>query len=112
MFSGQSMRRANVYCRGVLAGVLEKTPKRYRFQYLPEYLRNPKCPAISLSFPKQEAAFESAVLFPFFFGLLAEGDNKALQCRVLRIDENDHFTRLLKTCAFETIGAVTVKETT
>jgi len=63
-----------------------------------------------LSFPKQKAAFESAVLFPFFFGLLAEGENKALQCRILKIDEADHFTRLLKTCTTETIGGVTIRE--
>ncbi len=105
------MRRANVYCRRILAGVLGKDQAgRYRFQYVPEYLNKVNCPAISLSFPKQEAPFESPVLFPFFFGLLAEGDDKALQCRVLKIDENDHFTRLLKTCGAETIGGVTVKE--
>ncbi len=104
------MRRANVYCRSRLAGVLEKSPRGYRFQYAPDYVRSPQCPAISLSFPKQEAAFESAVLFPFFYGLLAEGDEKALQCRLLRIDENDHFMRLLRTCAAETVGGVTVQE--
>ena len=106
------MRRANVYCRSVLAGTLCKDEEagRYRFQYAPEYLRDPKNPAISLSFPKREVGFESPVLFPFFFGLLAEGDNKALQCRVLKIDESDHFTRLLKTCAAETIGGITVAE--
>ncbi len=104
------MRRANVYCRGILAGVLSKDRTGYRFQYAPEYFRNASHPAISLSFPKQEAAFESAVLFPYFFGLLAEGDNKAVQCRLLKIDEDDHFTRLLKTCETETIGGVTVVE--
>jgi HipA-like protein len=104
------MRKANVYCRGVLAGVLSKDETGYRFQYLPEYLRNSRCPAISLSLPKREAPFESPVLFPFFFGLLAEGEDKALQCRLLKIDENDHFTRLLKTCDAETIGGVTVQE--
>ena len=106
------MRRANVYCRGVLAGVLSKDQQGYRFQYAPEYLEkhSPGRPAISLSFPKREGAFVSPVLFPFFFGLLAEGDDKALQCRVLRIDEDDHFTRLLRTCEAETIGGVTVKE--
>jgi len=104
------MRRANVFCRGILAGVLSKNNAGYRFQYLPEYLSNSECPAISLSFPKQETAFESAVLFPFFFGLLAEGENKALQCRILKIDEDDHFTRLLKTCETETIGGVTIQE--
>lgn len=106
------MRRANVYCRGVLAGVLSKDGTSYHFQYLPEYLEkgNPNPPPISLSFPRREAAFESPVLFPFFFGLLAEGDDKALQCRMLKIDEEDHFTRLLRTCGAETIGAVTVKK--
>ena len=105
------MRRANVYCRGVLAGMLCKDQTgRYRFQYVPEYLSSSKHPAISLSFPKQAAPFESPVLFPFFFGLLAEGEDKALQCRVLKIDESDHFTRLLRTCEAETVGGVTVQE--
>jgi serine/threonine-protein kinase HipA len=104
------MRRANVYCRDVLAGVLEQHAGGYRFEYAPEYLREARHPAISLTLPRQEAAFESPVLFPFFFGLLAEGDDKALQCRLLKIDEDDHFTRLLRTCTAETIGAVTVEE--
>ncbi len=106
------MRRADVYCRGVLAGILSKDRSGYRFQYLPAYLEKNSAshPPISLSFPRREAAFESPVLFPFFFGLLAEGDDKALQCRVLKIDEDDHFTRLLRTCGAETIGGVTVKE--
>jgi HipA-like protein len=106
------MRRPNVYCRGRLAGVLAKDNGRFSFQYLPEYLgtNDPEHPAISLTLPKQEAAFVSSKLFPFFFGLLAEGDDKALQCRLLRIDENDHFTRLLKTCEAETIGGATCAE--
>jgi HipA-like protein len=104
------MRRANVYCRGILAGILSKDAGGYRFGYLPEYVRNSALPAISLTFPKQETAFQAALLFPFFFGLLAEGENKALQCRLLKIDEDDHFTRLLRTCATETIGGVTLEE--
>ncbi len=104
------MRQAEVYCRGVLAGILSRDEAGYRFQYRPEYLGATGLPAISLSFPKREAAFESPVLFPFFFGLLAEGGDKAIQCRALRIDERDHFTRLLRTCEAETIGGVTVKE--
>lgn len=104
------MRRANVYCRGVPAGVLEMEAGKYRFQYLPEYLNDASTPDISLSFPKQPVPFESTVLFPFFFGLLAEGENKAIQCRLLKIDENDHFTQLVRTCGTETIGGVTVRE--
>jgi serine/threonine-protein kinase HipA len=104
------MRRADIYCRGVHAGVLAQGPDGYVFEYVPAYVVNPALPPISLSFPKQKAAFRSAALFPFFFGLLAEGGDKLLQCRLLKIDENDHFTRLLKTCATETIGGITVRE--
>lgn len=104
------MRRANVNYRGSPAGILSQGAEGYVFEYLPDYLGNPALPAISLTLPKQEAAFRSTVLFPFFFGLLAEGENKALQCRLLRIDENDHFARLLRTCATDTIGGITVRE--
>jgi serine/threonine-protein kinase HipA len=104
------MRQANVYYLDSPAGILGQGADGYVFEYLPDYLGNPALPAISLTLPKQEAAFRSTVLFPFFFGLLAEGENKALQCRLLRIDENDHFTRLLRTCATDTIGGITVRE--
>ena len=104
------MRTADVYCRDIPAGVLTQDSGGYVFAYLTSYLENPALPAISLTFPKQAPAFQSAVLFPFFFGLLAEGENKALQCRLLRIDEDDHFTRLLRTCATETISGIIVKE--
>lgn len=104
------MPQASVFCRGVFAGILSKEPGvGYRFEYAPEYRNDPSCPAISLTLPKRAAPFESPILFPFFFGLMAEGDDKSLQCRVLKIDENDHFTRLVQTCAAETIGGVTVK---
>ena len=35
--------------------------------YTADYLADANCPAISLSFPKQQEHFESPVLFPFFF---------------------------------------------
>ena len=104
------MRKANVYCRSTPAGILRQDAEGYFFEYLPDYLSNPALPAISLSLPKQVAPFRSTVLFPFFFGLLAEGENKALECRLLRIDETDHFTRLLRTCTTDTIGGITVRE--
>jgi HipA-like protein len=104
------MRKANVYCRGIRAGVLGEEAEGYSFRYVPEYLRDAALPAISLTLPKREAAFHSTTLFAFFFGLLAEGEDKALQCRLLRIDEDDHMTRLLRTCGAETIGGVTVAE--
>lgn len=105
------MRKADIFCRGARAGVLTKAASgEYRFQYDPTYARDPTLPAISLSLPKRDAPYESTVLFPFFYGLLAEGDDKALQCRLMRIDEHDHFSRLLATCTTEAIGGVTVRE--
>ena len=51
----------------------------------------------SATLPKRKEEYRSKELFPFFYGLLAEGKQKERQCRELCIDENDHFTRLLET---------------
>ena len=45
----------------------------------------------------------------FFYNMLSEGANKALQCTTLKIDENDAFGLLLATADNDTIGAITVK---
>jgi serine/threonine-protein kinase HipA len=103
--------KAVVFNNSILAGYLAKTKEReYIFQYDEKYLSNPDTYAISLSLPKSKEAYHSKVLFPFFFGLLSEGVNKLTQCRLLRIDEEDHFSLLLRTAKSDTIGAVTVKE--
>jgi HipA-like protein len=105
------MAKAGVYNNGVLAGYLEKNaPDDYRFCYEESYLSNKALPSISLSLPKTQQEHRSPVLFSFFAGLLAEGINKDIQCRLLKIDENDDFTRLLATAAEDTIGAITVKK--
>lgn len=102
--------KARVYYNEHLAGYLEKSEEGYLFFYDDDYLEKDDTPAISLAFPKQQKEFRSQYLFPFFFGLLAEGEQKEIQCKKLKIDENDHFTRLLKTAMLNTIGAVTVRE--
>jgi HipA-like protein len=105
------VRKAEIYNNGILAGTLEKTDgQEYVFRYVDPYYENPNRHAISLSFPKTQIEFRSSKLFPFFYGLLSEGVNKQTQCRLLRIDENDHFSLLLSTAHSDTIGAVTVKE--
>lgn len=105
-----SDKKAAVYFNGTLAGYLSKIDNQYTFQYDENYLAVPANPSISLTLPKRSQPYYSVILFPFFYGLLAEGDNKELQCRILKIDETDHFTRLLKTAGFETIGGITVRE--
>jgi len=105
------MAKAEIYNNGLLAGYLEKNgPTDYQFMYENNYWANPYLPAISLSLPKTKQIYQSQTLFSFFAGLLAEGINKDIQCRLLKIDEQDDFARLLKTAGEDTIGAITVKE--
>src|SRR3990170_5046462 len=102
--------KAEIYFNDKLVGILSRDNGKYYFQYAAEYIEDDKNPAISLTLPKQTEIFTSEYLFPFFYGFLAEGDNKKLQCRKLKIDENDNFTRLLKTASNDTIGGITVRE--
>lgn len=105
------MRQAEIYSNGVLAGVLTETDQgQYRFRYDDTFLGDEWQTAISLSFPKSGREFVSDTLFPFFYNMLAEGANKAYQCRTLKIDENDAFGLLLATAHTDTIGAITVKK--
>ena len=97
-----------VFYRDIPAGTLTKDADGYTFRYAPTYLADSHLPDISATLPKRCAEYQSKVLFPFFYGLLAEGRQKDRQCRELRIDEHDHFTRLLETSAYGAIGAVYV----
>jgi HipA-like protein len=105
------MVKAAIYNNDTLAGILEKkTSNEYRFTYDEAYLSNNSLAAISLTLPKSQKEYISPVLFSFFTGMLTEGINKDIQCRLLKIDEKDDFSRLLKTAGDDSIGAITVKE--
>lgn len=104
------MRQAKVYRNNDFAGILvEVSRNEYVFKYDDTYFNDSSKPAISLTLPKSKQVYKSKVLFPFFFNMLSEGENKKLQCQQLRIDENDYLGLLLATAQFDTIGAVTVK---
>lgn len=105
------MRVAEVFTNGVLAGTLSETDEgKYIFKYDNAYLLDSRNRAISLSLPKRKEAYIADELFPFFYNMLSEGANKALQCMTLKIDENDAFGLLLATADNDTIGAITVKQ--
>ena len=98
---------------GIPAGLLEETPTGFQFHYYRDYAQQNDLPAISLTLPKRvDKIVESPILFPFFAGLLTEGAAMHLQCRILKLDENDLFGRLLKTASDDVIGNVTVHEIT
>ena len=54
--------------------------------------------------------YYSSNLFPFFYNLLAEGKLKDIQCKELRIDISDDFSRLLLTTKENTIGSITIEK--
>jgi HipA-like protein len=105
------MKQGKVYNNNILAGTISKMDDGiYVFEYDDIYFIDSTKPAISLTLPKTIKKYTADFLFPFFFNLLSEGSNKKLQSIYLKIDEEDHFTFLLKTAAHETIGAIRVEE--
>lgn len=102
-------RQSSVFYNGTLAGTLTKTKDGFIFTYDEIYLES-KRPAIALSLPKRKEPYKSKVLFPFFEGLLPEGENRKLYCMSLKIDPRDSYRLLLKLAGKETIGAITAME--
>lgn len=103
------MRKGKVYINGIEAGILTEndSTQEYIFKYHKDYLEN-ELPAVSLSMPLQETEYRSPVLFPYFFNLLSEGENRVIQSSLHHIDKNDDFGILLATAQYDTVGAVTV----
>lgn len=105
------MRQGKVFNNDDFAGTLtEMDNGEYVFHYDNDYFFNGLKPSISLTLSKARQKHKNDTLFSFFFNLLSEGENKKLQCRMLKIDEKDNFGLLLKTASEETIGAIRVEE--
>ncbi len=105
------MQRAKVFRNNIFVGLLTKlNEKQYVFVYDKEYLKLPNKKPISLTLPLQKEEFKSPYLFPFFYNLLAEGKLKDIQCKELRIDKDDDFSRLILTTKENTIGSITIEK--
>jgi HipA-like protein len=98
-----------VLYNAVPAGLLQKMGKQYRFIYFEGYLTGSNRP-VSITMPLRKEPYESNMLFPVFANLLSEGVNKKMQCRMLKIDEQDYFGLLLATAKEDSIGPLTIKE--
>ncbi|MDO4510289.1 MAG: HipA N-terminal domain-containing protein [Bacteroidales bacterium] len=102
------MRQVIVNVNRVPAGLLQETDQgKYKFQYYDTYLNSEHTLAVSITLPKRKEPYFCDSLFPCFFNLLSEGANKAMQCRILHIDENDYFGLLMATAQTDSIGALT-----
>ncbi len=101
-------RKAKVYYKDELAGILKETERGYVFQYDNDFIK--KNIPISVSLPVQEGPFESEKLFPFFRGLLPEGWYLNIVSATQHVDSKDFFGVLLSTTSVDTVGAVTVRK--
>ena len=105
------MKSAKILRNTQEVGILSKLDDvTYTFQYSQVYLNDPQAKNIAVNFPLQAEEFKSEYLFAFFFNMLSEGNVKKAQCRNMKIDEDDSFTRLLKTAKDDVIGSITVEE--
>ncbi|HIZ85600.1 MAG TPA: HipA N-terminal domain-containing protein [Candidatus Coprenecus stercoravium] len=103
------MRQCEVYLHDIRAGLLtEEDNGEYVFAYEPSYVAD-KMPPVSPTLPLREEPYRSPYLFPVFFNMLSEGENRRIQSRPLHIDSGDDFGILLATAQNDTVGAITVK---
>ncbi len=99
----KSFRTAAVFVNETRAGTLSETDSGYRFVYESGY----NGPAVSLTLPRREEAYESHGLFPFFDGLIPEGWLLNVVTRNWKIDPNDRFGLLLAACR-DCVGNVSI----
>lgn len=101
------MRRAEIYYKDILAGVLEETGDGYSFCYANDYLDNKSAEPVSLTLPLARKPYMSKILFPFFDGLIPEGWLLDVVLRNTDISVLDRMGLLLLCCK-DCIGAVSV----
>ena len=91
------------------AGQLKETTEGYEFVYDSAYLKSDKPEAISLTMPLSDKPFKSAVMFPFFDGLIPEGWLLKVAEKNWKLNPRDRMGLLL-VCCRDCIGAVSVIE--
>lgn len=105
----EAFRKANIFVRDTLAGVLSETDSGYEFRYDSEYLICAEASAVSLTMPLRTEAYTSKTLFAFFDGLIPEGWLLETVSRNWKISTDDRFGLLLVACR-DPIGNVSVYE--
>ena len=101
------MKRAEVYYKNSLAGILTETDAGYEFCYIKNYLESNNAEPVSLTLPLTDKPYNSNVLFPFFDGLIPEGWLLDVALRNTDISYLDRMSLLLLCCK-DCIGAVSV----
>lgn len=102
-------RKAAIFVRNEYAGIIRETEEGYSFSYDTDYLDRADALPVSITLPLAGKAYESAVLFSFFDGLIPEGWLLDIASRNWKLDKNDRFG-LLMVCCRDCIGDVSVRE--
>lgn len=102
------MRRAKVLMHGIWVGEILEEERSYRFTYRKEYLERKNARAVSVMLPLSGEPYESAILHPFFDGLIPEGWVLSIAERNWKLKERDRMGLLLVCCA-DPIGAVSIE---
>ena len=106
------MRNAKVLFKDEEAGILtQHDDGSFSFRYHDTWVKDMNKQSISLTLPKSGQVFHSKFLFPFFYHMLPEGSNKAVVCKLNRIDQEDHFGLLMTTAKNDSVGAVRIIKT-
>ena len=102
------MKKAKVFLKDQLAGILIENEEGYTFLYDSEFLKSEHAEAISLTLPLTESPYQDKVLFPFFDGLIPEGWLLGIAQKNWKIDLRDRMALLLACCK-DCIGAVSIE---
>lgn len=100
-------REAEIYWKDQQAGTLREDDAGYHFVYREAYRRAPGASPVSLTLPLERREYSSAVLFPFFDGLIPEGWLLDRTVKSWKINPRDRMGLLLVSCR-DCIGAVSV----
>lgn len=102
------MRRAKIYYKEFLAGVLTETADGdYIFIYDADYALKFPDKHICVSLPVSGTPYKDKRLFPFFEGLIPEGWLLDIASKNWKINQSDRMGLLLACCK-DCIGAVSV----
>jgi serine/threonine-protein kinase HipA len=103
------MRKAAVYYKEFLAGILTETDDGdYTFEYDERYVKEHPKESISLTMPVRSKSYTEKRLFPFFEGLIPEGWLLDIASKNWKINPGDRMGLLLACCR-NCIGAVSVQ---
>ena len=103
------MRRAEIYYKNRLAGILTETNDgEYVFQYYKDHVAKYPQLFITFTMPVTETKYVDKRLFSFFEGLIPEGWLLDIASKNWKINQNDRMGLLLACCQ-NCIGAVSVK---